>query len=155
MTDLEQLLAEREITRRLVDYCIGVDTCDVELIASAYHEDSVDDHGSFHGTGREFADYAASSLRRFEATQHTIGLPAIDFTSDTAATSTVYVEAPHVLADGDAASLITFGGEYRDHFELRDGAWRIGRRLVVHAWDKTEPMTLAFDPRRFNRRIRV
>ena len=154
MNELEKLLVEREITRRLVDYCVGIDTCDVELTASAYHVASVDDHGSFKGTGRAFAEYAATSLLRFEATQHTIGIPTIDVIDETSATAITYVEARHVLREDNHFSLITFGGEYRDRFEFHDGSWRIVHRLVVHSWDKTEPMEKAFDPERFVNRKR-
>ena len=49
----DRLGAEREIRRRLLDYCRGIDTCDVGLVASVYHPDSFDDHGSFQGSGHD------------------------------------------------------------------------------------------------------
>ncbi len=153
---LELLLAEREIRRRLVDYCQGIDTCDVALIASAYHVDSFDDHGSFKGTGHAFATYAADSLRqRYLATQHTTADPAIDFTEATVAHVTTYVEARHVAVVEAGHELLTFAGEYRDRFAFRDGAWRITERVVIHAWDKTETINRAFDADRFPMRTRV
>ena len=153
--DPDVLMAEREIRRRLVDYCRGIDTCDAELTASAYHPDADDDHGSYKGNGHEFAAYAADALRtRFEATQHTTGDPAIDFVDDTTADVVTYVEARHLGRDDDGHFLVTFGGEYRDRFERRDGAWRIASRVVVRAWDATERIELAFPPGRFAERIR-
>src|SRR5262245_42303050 len=71
--DLERLLDERAIRRRLVDYCRGIDRCDAELVASVYHPDATDDHGSFKGLGVEFAAYATDRLREaFATTTHTL-----------------------------------------------------------------------------------
>jgi hypothetical protein len=156
MSELNLLMAEREIRRRLVDYCHGIDRCDVALTASAYHPDATDDHGSFVGTGRDFAEYAASRLaERFEATQHSTGDPAIDFVSDTAATVVTYVRAEHLGRDDDGLFLVTFEGEYRDRFEHRDGAWRIADRRVVHSWDSKRRIGAAFEPGRFPERGRA
>ena len=69
------------IQRRLVDYCRGVDRGDAALVASVYHPDGTDDHGSFKGLGIDFAEYVTSRLReRYEATMHTIANTVIDFT---------------------------------------------------------------------------
>src|SRR3954468_22937483 len=46
--DLAELVAQ--ISR-------GVDRSDYDLIASCYTEGSIDHHGAFRGSGREFADY--------------------------------------------------------------------------------------------------
>lgn len=155
MGELNLLMAEREIRRRLLDYCHGIDRCDVALTASAYHPDARDDHGSFVGTGHEFAGYAAESLAtRFEATQHTIGEAAIDFVGDTEADVCTYVHAEHLGRDADGLFLVTFEGEYRDRFACRDDAWRIAARTVVHTWDSTRRIEAAFEPGRFTDRRR-
>ena len=156
MDDPEILMAEREIRRRLLDYCRGIDTCDAELTASAYHAGATDDHGSFKGDGHEFAAYAADALRtRYQATHHATGEATIDFVDATTAEVITYVVARHLGVDDDGHYLETFGGEYRDRFEHRDGAWRIADRVVVHAWYKTERIDLAFTPGRFVERRRV
>ncbi len=154
MSELNTLMAEREIGRCLLDYCLGIDRCDPELTASVYHDDGTDDHGSFVGLGKDFATYAAESLsKKYVATQHSIGAPAIDFLDDASAQVTTYVHAEHVAVDdGGERSLITFEGEYQDRFEFRDGAWRIAARVVIHSWDSTRPLTPAFDPERFTPR---
>ena len=62
MTDVsteEQLYglrARAETNDVLVKYCRSVDRCDREIILSVFHEDAVDDMGSFRGTREEFAD---------------------------------------------------------------------------------------------------
>ena len=44
-TKLRQLIDKQEIYEVLCTYCRGVDRCDADLVRSAYHEDSYDDHG--------------------------------------------------------------------------------------------------------------
>ena len=57
MTDtaMQEMLDSHQIQKMLVDYCRGIDRCDVELVASVYHDDAVDDHGIFRGLGKDFA----------------------------------------------------------------------------------------------------
>jgi hypothetical protein len=155
-SEFARLLAERQIRRRLVDYCHGVDRCDAEMVASVYHDDGTDDHGSFVGLGSDFATYVARRLREsYLATQHTTADPAIDFVSDTAADVVTYVRAEHVAQGDDGLTLVTFEGEYRDRFEAREGTWKIASRVVVHSWDSRRPLETAFDPGRFEERLRL
>ncbi len=118
--------------------------------------DGTDDHGSFKGLGSDFAIYATTRLpERYQATQHTIANTIIDFVDDDIAHVESHVCARHVRAgeDGELA-LETFGGRYVDRFERRDGVWKIARRVVVHEWNKAEPVTLAFPPERFTQGVR-
>ena len=141
---------EREIRRRLHDYCRGIDRLDAELVASAYFADAIDDHGSFKGLGVDFANYAVKALRgHAEATQHMIGAPVIDFLSPTSAHVETYVQAVHSCRDGEGPFLERFGGRYVDRFELRDGDWKIADRLLLHEWNSKDRVTLAWQPDRF------
>ena len=137
-----QIVAEREIRRRMLDYCRGVDRCDADLIASAYHPDAVDDHGSFQGTGYELANFVAPTLlEHYESTMHTIGDSIIDFTDDTTAYVETYVFADHKGRDADGEFLDRFGARYLDRFEQRAGAWRVADRVVVAEWSDTSRIT--------------
>ena len=150
MDDLARLLAERAIRRRLLEYCRGIDRCDEELVASAYHPDGTDDHGSFRGLGVDFARHATAKLRdHAEATLHFLGDSLIDFLDDHTAHVETYVHAEHRCSDGDGGHLEMFGGRYVDRFEERDGEWRIAHRLCIREWDRRAPITLAFPPGRF------
>ena len=150
--ELQRLLDEREIERRLADYCRGVDRGDAELVASVYHPDGTDDHGSFRGLGIDFAAYVTRRLaERYDATMHTVTNAVIDFTGPDTAQVECYVCARHRRADDRGAVLETFGGRYIDRFERRDGRWRIGHRTVVHEWDKVEHVEPAYPPDRFIR----
>jgi SnoaL-like domain len=153
--ELQRLLDEREILRRLVDYCRGVDRCDAALVASVYHPDGTDDHGSFKGLGRDFAEYVTHRLgERYVATMHTIGNPTIRFDGADVAHVETHVCARQRRADAAGTVLETFGGRYVDRFERRDGTWRIAHRTVVHEWDKVEHVELAFPPGRFTEGLR-
>ncbi len=149
--DLESLMAaERAIRRRLQDYCRGIDRADAELVASVYFLDATDDHGAFKGLGADFARYATEALRtRFEATQHTIGEPTIDFVDATTAHVETYVHAIHRGRNAEGTFLERFGGRYVDRFERRNDEWKIADRLVIHEWDAREQVTLAFPEGRF------
>jgi hypothetical protein len=153
--DLQRLLDEQAIQRRLLDYCRGVDRGDQALLASVYHPDGTDDHGSFKGLGVDFAEYATRRLaERYEATMHTIANPVIDFVGPDTAHVESHVCARHRRSDGDGVVLETFGGRYVDRFERRDGEWRIAQRIMVHEWDKLEHVELAFPPGRYRAGVR-
>ena len=50
-------LADRQaISDLLLSYCRGIDRLDRELVASCFHSDATDTHGSFQGTIDEFID---------------------------------------------------------------------------------------------------
>jgi SnoaL-like domain len=153
--ELQRLLDERAIERRLVDYCRGVDRGDKTLVASVYHPDGTDDHGSFKGLGVDFAEYVTRRLaERYEATMHTIANPVIEFTGPDTAHVESHVCARQRRSDAGGVVLETFGGRYVDRFERRDGEWRIAHRTLVHEWDKIEHVELAFPPGRYTEGVR-
>ena len=154
--DIAVLLAEREIRRRLLDYCRGVDTCDDELLRSAYHADSTDDHGSFSGNGHDFVAAVVPVLAsRYQATQHTIGDTVFEWVDATTVETETYVQAQHLGADDDGQFLEWFAGVYLDRFEHRDRAWRIADRRLFRTWDKTERVDPCFPPGTFTDPRRV
>ena len=141
---------ERAIRRCLHRYCRGIDRCDADLVASAYHPDATDDHGAFNGLGTVFATYATDALRRHtEATMHMTGEPDIEFTSPDTAQVETYVQAVHRCRDDQGPYLERFGGRYVDRFEKRDGEWRIAHRVCIHEWNAKERIELAWPPSRF------
>jgi len=138
---------ERAILRCLMDYCRGIDRLDEALVASVYHPDGTDDHGSFVGLGSDFARVVVRRLRAHAAsTTHFIGNPIIDFTSDTTAEVEVQVLAWHRVQRDDGEWLEKFGGRYFDRFEKRAGVWRIAHRALTRDWDTLEKVNPAFPP---------
>jgi len=141
MTDtaLQELLDSREIEKVLTAYCRGIDRCDVDLVASVYHDDAIDDHGIFQGLGKDFAPFAVDSLPGlYDATQHSIFNTSIEFENPTTAHVETYVVAYHTRRDDEGDILETLGGRYVDRFEKRDNGWKIADRLVLKDWDKRE-----------------
>ena len=153
--ELLRLLDERAIERRLVDYCRGVDRGDAALVASVYHPDGTDDHGSFEGLGVDFADHVTRRLaERYQATMHSISNVGIVFTGPDSAHVECHVTARHLGTDDRGPTLMSFGGRYVDRFERRDGEWKIVHRAVVHEWDKVENIEAAYPPGRFTDGVR-
>lgn len=137
--------AERAIRRCLLDYCRGIDRCDVSLAASAYHADATDDHGAFIGLGVDFVAVAIERLRSTaRSSTHFLSEPIIEFTSPTTADVEVQVLAWHRIEDAEGGFLEKFCGRYFDRFECRDGDWRIAHRSLTWDWDSKERVTPAF-----------
>jgi hypothetical protein len=159
MTEKGREASEVEI-RRLVDrqqieevlnlYCRGVDRCDEETLAGCYHEDSVDDHGTFVGPGKEFARWAArGASRSWAASHHSVHNVVVEWVDDDHAHVESYVLAFNLrpaspeqrvepaggtAPDGDG-TVEVFAGRYVDRFERREGRWRIAHRLALRDVD--------------------
>ena len=125
-------------------YCRGIDRGDEELVRSAYHPDSYDDHGTFKGNGWEFASIVVASLRSMpQRTMHMICNELVELEGDTAHSESYFVA--HHLTAGDAATLFSFHGRYVDRFERRDGEWKIAHRVVVRDWAETRAVDLTWE----------
>jgi hypothetical protein len=125
---LYELAAKQAINDCLVRYCRGVDRADRELIRSAYHPDAVDDHGAFVGTGWDFADEAVEFVTGLSRIHHYMQNTLIVVGEDEADVESSVV-AMHVSKDEKWVDL--YNSRYLDHFELRDGEWRIQKRELV------------------------
>jgi len=142
---LQAVLDERAIERVLIRYARGVDRCDEALIASVYHEDSYDEHGAFHGTGREFAKWVVGILRdSFEATSHRISNATIELEGHRARVESYVVAYHKTRSRRSPPKLLVVGGRYLDHFERREGEWRIARRIVVVDWSQVSGIDQEF-----------
>jgi hypothetical protein len=133
-TEIRELLDRQAITDVLHLYCRAIDRTDEDLLASVYHPDAMDDHGSFSG---DAAAFVARTIRRmreeYEASQHRISNILIELRDDVAFVES-YVVAIHSLHDG---RIEMAGARYVDRFARRDGSWKIARRLVLVDWDLT------------------
>ena len=138
---LDALLAEREIHRALLRYCRGVDRLDEDLIRSAYHDGSTDDHGVYRGSGKGFAAFIVPLLReRYRATTHAIHNCLIEVDRERAEAETHCVAYHERLDEAGARWLDLFACRYLDRFERRQGVWAIAERRVVHDWDAVVPL---------------
>src|SRR4051812_9213321 len=138
---VRSLLDKQAITETLLRYCRGIDRLHVELIRSAYHPDSTDDHGLFKGNGHDFASWAMTVLPNLEISQHKISNIQIELSGDFARVETYFL-AVHVPKGGNVEEFVY--GRYVDRFELRDGGWKIADRKVVLDFSTVHPRGQAY-----------
>lgn len=135
--DLNQLIAHEAIRQVLYRYCRGIDRGDPDLVASVYHADARDDHGTFQGSAREFAQVVTAGMDRQTLTaQHHITNVLIDLHGDSADVESYFL-ALHPSGEGAGETLAQVGGRYLDRFERRDGEWLIADRQVILDWTRS------------------
>lgn len=129
--ELEKRIREQldrdEILRVLMRYARGLDRLDNELARSCYWDDAIEDHGSYVGKPDDFIRWADSTTLAFESTAHGILNHSCDLQGDDAYCETYYLftskaaVAPHLMSTG----------RYVDHFQKRNGEWRIANRVCI------------------------
>lgn len=145
-SELDLLLAERDIERALNLYCRAIDRRDADLLRSVYHDGAIDDHGAgYSGTAEGYVTWVMDHLLKFKSSMHTLHNIVIDVDLEPAiptARAESYCIAHHVLpGEGEALQMDAFGCRYLDRFEKRPGAgWRIAHRVVVREWRLRQPM---------------
>lgn len=121
--------ALREIATR---YSRAIDRRDAALLATVYHDDAHDEHGTFFdGPAREFIARLDESMAPFAVTQHQITNTSYRLDGDRAE-GELYFTAYHRTVP-PAAKHVTVYGRYLDRYERRGGEWRIAHRKLV--WD--------------------
>jgi hypothetical protein len=137
--DLESLADRQAISDLVLTYCRGIDRLDRELVASCFHSDATDTHGSFNGTIAEFIDWAFGLLQRYDSTMHLVA-NHLATVNGSAAVAETYGIAYHRSSDPDPRRNLTVGFRYLDRLERRDtGPWRIARRIATTEWVTAPP----------------
>jgi hypothetical protein len=136
--ELETLLAEREITRVILQYARGVDTLDFERVRDCFHEDARIEYGTtFAGSLDEAMKWLESALPRLQGTLHTFSPPWIDLDLEagkaTCETRTINSALYPPDAEGNSNQNVS-GTLYYDRFERRAGRWRLVFRRNAQAW---------------------
>src|SRR5690242_5893467 len=62
VSDLQRLLDERAISRKVMEVSRGADRGDRELFEQAYWPDGTDEHSGFSGSAKEFVAYTLKTL---------------------------------------------------------------------------------------------
>ncbi|MDA8045752.1 MAG: nuclear transport factor 2 family protein [Actinomycetota bacterium] len=124
---IRELLDRQAIRDCVYRYARGIDRHDRDLVASCYHPDAVDDHGSYVGDGRGLAEDAIAGHADLLRTQHHITNQVVELDGDTAHSETYYF----VVHRTKSESSHLFSGRYIDRFERRDGEWRIAARVCM------------------------
>ena len=124
---LRELVDRHEIWSLLLRYARGLDRLDNELLRASYWDDAIDDHHSFVGTPDEFVSWTSDFAHTTTVQHHGLNNHYCEVDGDNAYSETYYtylganVEPPHLLSIG----------RYIDHFERRDGVWKIANRVTV------------------------
>jgi SnoaL-like domain len=125
---LRELIDRQEIWSVLLRYGRGLDRLDRDLIRSCYHDGAIDDHHAYVGTADDFIDWAfKSSSEQNTIIHHGVNNHSCELDGDNAHAETYYtyiggnVQPPHTLSIG----------RYIDHFQRRDGVWKIANRVCV------------------------
>ncbi|HEX7741561.1 MAG TPA: nuclear transport factor 2 family protein [Sphingobium sp.] len=125
---LRELVDRQEIWSLLLRYARGIDRRDRELVRSCYWDDAVDDHHSFVGDPDAFIDWVFENNSAPGILQHHgLNNHFCEVDGDNAYSETYYTfigansEPPHLLSIG----------RYMDHFQRRDGVWKMANRVTV------------------------
>jgi len=138
---LQRLLDEAAIKRVHLDYCRGVDRRDWDLVRSCYHPDATDHHGPYSGGVNGFIGWGIDSLETVLSTTHLVGNQIVEVDGSTA-WHEAYCRAYHRLKATNSEPELDWvvNLRYLDHFECRDGEWKISDRLVVHDSVRRDPV---------------
>jgi SnoaL-like domain len=128
--NVRYLMDRSEILDCISRHARGCDRHDVDLIASAYHGDGVDEHGHAVNSGPAYGDWANTTHAETSRVHtHNITTHTCEVDGD-AAHAESYVIVVLVGPDAKSAQFIT--GRYIDRLERRNGQWRIAvRRSTV------------------------
>lgn len=128
--NVRYLMDRTEILDCISRHARGCDRHDIDLIASAYHPDGVDEHGHAVNSGLEYGNWAnRTHAETSRVHTHNITTHTCEVDGDVAHAES-YVIVVLVGPDAKSAQFIT--GRYIDRLERRNGQWRIAvRRSTV------------------------
>ncbi|MCK9904596.1 nuclear transport factor 2 family protein [Frankia sp. Cpl3] len=110
----------------------GHDRHDIELMASVYHDDGVDEHGPVVKPGPDYGAYANQAHASvFIDHLHNITTHTCEIDGDEAHCESYVIGA---MRARDGKSIHLFGGRYLDRVERRGGEWKIALRRCTLEW---------------------
>ncbi len=135
---VQELMDRQAIADVLRHYARGLDRKDIPLLQSAYHPDSTDHHGAF-------GDYTPAPEAIVEDwlirdadrafSHHLLLNSSVELDGDDAYGETYFQVIAGLTpeaAERTGKPALTIGaGRYIDHFQRRDGEWRIARRVLI------------------------
>jgi len=131
MDDLEAKVQELLDRQAILD-CLhrinrGIDRDDLDLVASCYHPDALDDHGFYVGSGPGMAEWAMAGHTESPSSQHHITNHLVELDGDEA-----HAETYFLAVNRQASGAVTVAcGRYLDRFERRNGEWRVAARVCI------------------------
>lgn len=124
---LREMIDRDAIWQVMLRYARGLDRLDVELARSCYFDDCIEDHSMYVGDPDGFIAWANGVAAQYESTQHAIFNHVCDLKGDDAYCETYFqftsvaAKPPHFMSVG----------RYIDHFQRRNGEWRIANRVAI------------------------
>lgn len=138
--EVEDMVAERLIERRLHGYCRAVDRRDPGLLKGVFWSDASADYGVFAGNAHAFVDWLFAHFREggMGVTMHSITNALIARTGDSAVVESQFTARHRIAIDGVDRAIV-IGGRYHDLFARRGRDWRIARRQPILDWFTDDP----------------
>lgn len=125
---LREMVDRQDIWTLLLKFARGLDRLDHDLVRSIYWDDAIEDHHSFIGGPDDFIDWANSQTVTTNRVQHhVLTNHYCEVDGDDAQAETYYTfiaenhEPPHLMSIG----------RYVDHFQRRQGVWKIANRVTM------------------------
>lgn len=140
---IEQLLDRQEIEDVLVSYARGADRGDADLIAAAYHDDALEDHGGvFVGTAADYIALMRKMLPAAPLMTHLVTNISIELDGDAAYTECYFLtfSRREGKSEGDRYDHLTMA-RCIDRFERRGAAWKIAHRRLAWEWSHEMAIT--------------
>lgn len=148
--DARTLAARTEIGDVIRLACHVLDRHRWELMADVFHDDGTVRY-SYRDNVQPYREWVVNAqivMSAFPCTLHQIGNMLIDIDGDTAWSET-YVTATHRVPPTAPKDSFWLGrnddydgvgtGRYVDHFECRDGIWKIVQRVAFIEWRHDRP----------------
>lgn len=144
---LEQLADREAILAQMGRYTHAIDRCDEDLLRSVFNEDGQVQFGTFDGSALEFCQQNIPFIKEHLLMGwHRIASITIDFTNNHQAQAESYMlgNAAASLPNGSQINCPD-GMRYLDHWEKREGIWRISFRALVMDWNSNWPYSQRHD----------
>jgi hypothetical protein len=140
---LATLVARQEITDLSSRYALGIDRCDLKILATVWWPDSLIDFGRGPVNAAQWSKDIMVFLQRINQTQHFMSNFLVWFEAGMKRARTQsYVHAYHEvpgengIAPGtNGLQEMIMGGRYLDVVECREGEWRILQRRFFLDWN--------------------
>lgn len=155
--------SRNEIEATLYRYARGIDRKDWDLVRACYHPDAYDNHGAYQGEIDGLLDWLQRRHEAVTFSMHFISNVLIDFVDRETASTEAYCVTTQRITDPSSEALRMYSvgasdpsevweSEVRcrfvDRFTIREGEWRIHRRVVVFETIQVAPVDAdgTFDP---------
>lgn len=163
---LRDLVAKDQMRDVLLRYCRSVDRMDWDTVRTCFHPDAIDEHGLYNGPIDGLIEYFKKwSGEQYMTAMHLVGNVMIEIHDNQAVTESYCVatmrmsmekaarpefrrllkekRAVRLLDETEAEAIdVTMGLRMIDRFEQRglDKPWLIAHRVIVHEWNRLEPV---------------